>query len=194
MQKVLGSIRTFCKTLPYCLSGHIYKKVRHDPGMIDRFTVGALQKCCKKCAKSARINLYFSQNLTVLPIQSCLQKSTAHPNMIDQFTVEALQKCCKKVCEKCSDQLVLFAKLDCIVNLVMFTEKYDVIWAWLIDLQYGHCKNIAKKCAKSAWIKLYFQNLIVLPIRSFSQKCTTRSEHDWSSYRGCKSKKLQKVL
>jgi hypothetical protein len=35
----------------------------------------------------------------------------------------------QKMCENCSEHFILFAKLDLIANLVMFTKKYDVIRA-----------------------------------------------------------------
>ncbi len=77
----------------------------------------------------------------------------------------------------------------------MFTKKHDAIRAWLIDLQEGHCKNVAKKCAKCAWIYWYFlQNLTVLPIQSCLQKSTAQSEHDWSIYRRGIAEMLQKSV
>ena len=90
--------------------------------------------------------------------------------MIDWFTEKALQKCCKKLCENCSDQFILFAKLDRIANPVMFTKKYDAIRAWLIDLQGLQILKVAKRGRKALGsICNIWQYSILAKIRSFWQ-------------------------
>ncbi len=100
VRKVLRSISTISKTWPNWQCGHVYKKVRRDPSMIDWFMGVANLKSCKNGVKSARIDLRYLTVLNPLKNRVLLAKFRANRSKsakILRILVKSKKAFCKKI-------------------------------------------------------------------------------------------------